>query len=1207
MAMSTIKPYLERLNDIIANTNSYTSAIENTLSSSGFGFIKVTSSGFSRSNMLIDLSDNVTKMAIKEETTMPSLGMVKGYNTLNALPLNGHTKNGVKYINPSDPSSLLSATISNTLLTDRADNNVSINRWTSRSIFKFIPDYFGYDRAVYRIPLSVFANGIVISSDIGAPHANTLANYPYPEEIIITSQNTDKNFIHFINVQYSDSHYGHYNGKNYNLMIVKDRTRFGMLNDAGTAFKTFTSIYTNNVDTELAYINGGYLYIPVPDLTYGEELLNTLWDCRVIWRSDAPDRAITTALSLESNRGGFSRATLSSTARVWNCVCYGNGKFVAVANNSKVAAYSTDGVTWHEVTISSTVANWTSVCYGNNRFVAVANGSSLFAYSSDGINWTTATLSSTSRSWTSVCYGNDKFVAVASGSSVFACSTTGLTWTEVTISASAKWSSVCYGNGKFVAVANNSTYVASSTSGSAWTVVSISAPSRSWVSVCYGNGKFVAVASDTNIFAYSGDGIAWYEVIVSTIGWKTVCYANNMFIALTYSGTNYEYSYDGISWNSAPTLQSESSYSSICYGNGRLIAVSNSSSTTTFDYSVDLLPFSQYNDFDIYDGRLALFDKKYGANIATARDSITAFNTRKTGIRSTFGTPFSSYPQINIAPKFDSTYTSSVASEHSWLATGSPNQIFRVNSKYYLGFYYYTASSRGGAKPSSDISNHTSQLYWCLFDNKLNTVTKSSASPTLTIYPCTQYSSAFTNTDKIIRIFANTADYETGISTFYIVTATSIYKATFTVSGSSIVSGFEKLISFPSLYFYFAMRISKDEFWLYLINGGVMHVNISTKYTSTINESSGAVLLGKSGGALVTTTGTLTPISYNDNTLTITSGTQTVNPSSIITINSKYGFIVDTSNVNTLCKLVERYTFSKALTSQSKWEWEECNISNTTRSWNAVCYGGDRFVAINGTNIAYSTNGIEWEDIEFHDSDRNLTSICYGNGKFLITASDEIATSIYLSSDWKGNSYLSAESAENNTGWAYACYGNGKYVAISDNYNTVSYSTDGYSWTGVTLGSTNRKWTSVCYGNGKFIAVASGSNIFAYSSDGATWTEATMTTVSRKWTSVCYGNGKFVAVASGSNIFAYSSDGATWTEATMTTVSRKWTSVCYGNGKFVAVASGSNIFAYSTNGTTWTETTMPIIAREWTSICYGNGKYIITAKNSNVVACGLDI
>ena len=141
------------------------------------------------------------------------------------------------------------------------------------------------------------------------------------------------------------------------------------------------------------------------------------------------------------------------TYSTWYSVCYGNGKFVAVPNDS-TAAYSTDGINWTAATLPSN-KSWYSVCYGNGKFVAVSGGSSsTAAYSTDGINWTAATLPS-SANWYSVCYGNGKFVAVANSSNTAAYSTDGINWMETTLPNSVKWLSVCYGNGKFVAISYN--------------------------------------------------------------------------------------------------------------------------------------------------------------------------------------------------------------------------------------------------------------------------------------------------------------------------------------------------------------------------------------------------------------------------------------------------------------------------------------------------------------------------------------------------------------------------------------------------------------------------------------------------------------------------------------------------------------------------------------------------------------------------------
>lgn len=83
--------------------------------------------------------------------------------------------------------------------------------------------------------------------------------------------------------------------------------------------------------------------------------------------------------------GGVTRTqtTLPASAN-WRSVCYGAGKFVAVAvpNNgtdTSIAAYSTDGINWTQTTLPAS-GWWYSVCYGAGKFVTVAYSSNIAAY-----------------------------------------------------------------------------------------------------------------------------------------------------------------------------------------------------------------------------------------------------------------------------------------------------------------------------------------------------------------------------------------------------------------------------------------------------------------------------------------------------------------------------------------------------------------------------------------------------------------------------------------------------------------------------------------------------------------------------------------------------------------------------------------------------------------------------------------------------------
>ena len=305
----------------------------------------------------------------------------------------------------------------------------------------------------------------------------------------------------------------------------------------------------------------------------------------------------------------------------WQSVCYGNGKYVAVAYRSTIMAYSTDGISWTEGNMPSSQL-WTSVCYGNDKFVAVVwnSNTNIMAYSTDGISWTQGNMSS-SQDWNSVCYGNDKFVAISerfNGSNIMAYSTDGISWTSGTMPSSQQWESVCYGNDKYVAIAggtDDSNIMAYSTDGISWTQGTMPS-SQQWRSVCYGNDKFVAVSANaSNIMAYSTDGISWTEGNISSHGsWNSICYGNGKYVAICGPSNTMAYSTDGISWTEGTMMPSSYFWVSVCYGNDKFVAISGSGSVgsnimtnlyiptqvgnTYLNTKEEFVPFSKFPSFD---------------------------------------------------------------------------------------------------------------------------------------------------------------------------------------------------------------------------------------------------------------------------------------------------------------------------------------------------------------------------------------------------------------------------------------------------------------------------------------------------------------------------------------------------------------------------------------------------------------------------------
>ncbi|MFB9274916.1 right-handed parallel beta-helix repeat-containing protein [Cohnella cellulosilytica] len=187
--------------------------------------------------------------------------------------------------------------------------------------------------------------------------------------------------------------------------------------------------------------------------------------------------------------------------------------------------------------------------------------------------------------------------------------------------------------------------------------------------------------------------------------------------------------------------------------------------------------------------------------------------------------------------------------------------------------------------------------------------------------------------------------------------------------------------------------------------------------------------------------------------------------------------------------------------------------------------------------------------------------------------------------------------------WKSICYGDGKFVALSDTSEFI-ISSDGRNWTQSTLGY-GGTWYSVCYGNGQFVAVGMidfegvSMGVSMTSLDGIIW--STPNVVGNYLTdSIYYGNGTFVITAekAGGGYYALTSlNGVTWIERTMLSSSYYKTSMCYGNGMFIATSSSAGLMT-STDGTYWTLKSGT--SGGWSHVSYGNGLFVaVTASASN--------
>ena len=117
-------------------------------------------------------------------------------------------------------------------------------------------------------------------------------------------------------------------------------------------------------------------------------------------------------------------------------------------------------------------------------------------------------------------------------------------------------------------------------------------------------------------------------------------------------------------------------------------------------------------------------------------------------------------------------------------------------------------------------------------------------------------------------------------------------------------------------------------------------------------------------------------------------------------------------------------------------------------------------------------------------------------------------------------------------------------------------------------------FSHIAYGNNSFIAIPNSGSIGAISTNGLSWTSLTLPSVIGTWSDIAYGNSYWVALgftAGGANsLVAYSnSNGLGWRTSQLPTNS-SWSNIVYGNGTFVAISSDNTRSAYSTNqGLTW--------------------------------------
>ena len=214
----------------------------------------------------------------------------------------------------------------------------------------------------------------------------------------------------------------------------------------------------------------------------------------------------------------------------------------------------------------------------------------------------------------------------------------------------------------------------------------------------------------------------------------------------------------------------------------------------------------------------------------------------------------------------------------------------------------------------------------------------------------------------------------------------------------------------------------------------------------------------------------------------------------------------------------------------------------------AVFGKGVFVVAVQGSTdyLVYSQDAVTW-NVALTTSE-SIWRVNYANGRFIAITTG--GTKLFLSEDginWQEvNIGVDLDSKD-------IVFGNGLYVTENG-----SYSEDGINWTKGTL--THGK--SITYGNGTFIIVRRNANTIYYSTDGINWETLNVTGTSITYfdyPSIAFGDGMFVIISDngdGATYAIYSKDGRSWIDLPFeNTMLGQYGDpyVLFGNHRFVCI------------------------------------------------------
>ena len=700
--------------------------------------------------------------------------------------------------------------------------------------------------------------------------------------------------------------------------------------------------------------------------------------------------------------------------------------------------------------------------------------------------------------------------------------------------------------------------------------------SREWISVCYGNGKFVSISQSENIIAYSTDGITWTEVAIpaSSVYWFMIKFGGGVFAAVGLQGNDIIYSADGVNWSLQALPEDQSAmqmFVDLSFGENKYIALAVTGSIAIFPLALKSFQEinTELNTLASTVGENRQFIESQAVEIKDIRETITIENLQEW--------------DITYCGKSNS-WHSVAYGENKIIVAGYTTKVVLYSDdngiNWNIAELPYEADWTGivyGANKFVILGQHnTTALYSA--DGIHWTPTNPLSEEDENNWTCLNYVG-----DKFLAY--NSINNRIAYSTDGISWNSAIITENFS---------FKKIAYGNGIY------VSMDNYKDYVLTSsdGIEWV----KKQIPMSASWCDIAYGGDGKFVMISLGR--DIIYSVDGSNWQKADTQLDMERITSGTSDSGTDIFVSVGN-----------NKAWKSADGITWDEFSIESLAGPLDITYINPGTYVTVDDDNIIVLSVSDELINGTSQDVPKinEWSSITYGDGKFVIVANNGYycATTTDPSANWD---YYNMPRLQN---WTSVTYGDGKFVAVAQGSDKGAYSTDGITWTEMSLPSDD-KWKAITFGwnyeDPVFIAVADDSSdsatySVARSNDGIEWEGDTLPFKSN-WSNIAHAyfeetkENVFVAISSSSSKTVYSPDGGYYWKDTYNQLPSDATFRALaggGGGKIWAIQYGGNKAVYMSNNRSWTTITMPS-SQNWTSIVYGNGKYIALASDSNTLA-----